>query len=103
MLTTTDTSLPLAASDGGLGVTVVVAPVIPTPERYALTALVTVAVDVVVLYPPTRAPSRDAFVKSCTTTIARPTSIVPATSVRKTGATMANSTIAAPRRDGRRI
>jgi hypothetical protein len=31
--------------------------------------------------------------------MARLTSIVPTTSVRKTGATKANSTIAAPRRD----
>ena len=48
MLTVTDTGLPSAACDGGLGETVVVAPVMPSFERYELTALVTVEVDVVV-------------------------------------------------------
>src|SRR5262245_61462903 len=46
-----------------------------------------------------RAPWREAFVKSWSTTIARLSSIIPTTSVRNTGMMKANSTMAAPRRD----
>jgi len=47
---------------------------------------------------PTRAPSRAAFVITCWTMTIRPYSIIPNTSRKNTGATIANSTAAAPHR-----
>src|SRR5262245_65582021 len=101
MLTVTDTCVPSATDDNELGEVAVVAPEIPSFVKYELTLLVTLEVSVVVLYPATRAPARDALVRCWTTTIARPSSIIPPTSVRKMGAITANSTSAAPRREER--
>src|SRR5262245_49160089 len=67
----------------------------PTPAVYSETALVTAVLDDESMVA-RRAPTRDALISTCCTMIARPTSTMPITSIKKIGATIANSTAAAP-------
>lgn len=95
--TETVTGSPKAAVLGGFGVTVTTAPDTRLPVKKSLTIVVTPVV-VAPSRTAARAPSRVALVMTCWTMTSLPYSIMPKMSSRSTGATMANSTTAAPRR-----
>jgi hypothetical protein len=98
--TATLTGSPKAAVLGGSGVTVTTAPETRLAARKSLTIVVTRAV-VAPSSAAWRAPSRVALVMTCWTMTSLPYSIMPKMSSSSTGATMANSTTAAPRRYNR--
>src|SRR5262245_21524371 len=86
-----------AAAVAGLGETATLTFGTATLVAYSCTAVSTADVcEPVVLA--MRAPTREALISTCCTISARPISIKPITIRKNTGATIANSAAAAPRR-----